>query len=95
MAPMGMQSGVIEDHQLSASTSQPFHDATQSRLGIGAGWMFAYGDTDPWISVEFIRMAHIKAIVVVGKVCKIDNRIELRSITGFLCRFNAVKELLF
>ena len=66
--PMGMQSGVIENHQLSASTSQPFHDATQSRLGTGAGSMFDYGDTDPWIRVEFMRMARIKGIIVVGMV---------------------------
>ena len=66
--PMGMESGVIEDHQLSASTSQFFHDATQSRLGVGASWMFEYGDLDPWICVEFERMADIKGIVIVGKV---------------------------
>ena len=66
--PMGMQSGDIEDHQLSASSSKPSHDATQSRLGTGAGWMFDYGDTDPWICVEFMRMARIKGILVVGKV---------------------------
>lgn len=66
---MGLQSGVIEDSQLSTSSWSLNHEATEIRLGRGLGWIPSLeDDLYPWITVQFMRMAHIMGVILNGKV---------------------------
>ncbi|XP_072040128.1 uncharacterized protein [Amphiura filiformis] len=65
--PLGMQSGVIRDSQLSASSSSSsVTTATESRIGVGSGWIPALDDSNPWIKVNLMKVTNVTGLVVSG-----------------------------
>ena len=69
--PLGMENRLLLDSQLSASSSKYFMSgAANARLNMNTtadafgGWIAADDDQDPWLQVDFIVEASIKAIRV-------------------------------
>ena len=63
-----MQSSGTTDLQLSVSSFEATHNAIEGYHGDGFGWIPLPTDTDPWISMEFMRLAHVMGLTIVGKV---------------------------
>ncbi|XP_028399312.1 venom prothrombin activator pseutarin-C non-catalytic subunit-like [Dendronephthya gigantea] len=66
--PLGMESGAIQDSQLSASSEEPKYEVNKARYNKTEGvWRPAAGDIEnPWYQVDFKTNATVKVIAIQG-----------------------------
>ncbi|KAG8186759.1 hypothetical protein JTE90_010656 [Oedothorax gibbosus] len=66
--PMGLETGVIYDFQITASTSaNPELGPEKARLGSDSGWVAELGDTEPYLQIDFMTPANITGIMTRGR----------------------------
>ena len=68
MLPLGMENGIIKDHQVNQSSFFGVYAGYNARLNHDSHWRPLDDDTTPWIRIDLVKLHRITGIITQGRI---------------------------